>query len=102
MKNSAWENLNSAWLDMEPLGLTLDYSRIGLSQEFLKQHSTSIPKALASMKRLEAGEIANPDENRSVGHYWLRNPELSPSKEIRDEITTAKQRTIEFAKEVIS
>ncbi len=39
------------------------------------------------MDKLEKKEITNPDENRMVGHYWLRNPNLSPSSpEIRLEI----------------
>ena len=43
-------------------------------------------KALADMAALEAGAIANPDENRMVGHYWLRNPALVPAREIRKKI----------------
>ena len=39
-----------------------------------------------SQKALEGGAIANPDENRMVGHYWLRAPQLAPNQEIRDEI----------------
>jgi len=35
---------------------------------------------------LEAGAIANPDESRMVGHYWLRNPSLAPTPEIRQAI----------------
>jgi glucose-6-phosphate isomerase len=35
--------------------------------------------ALAAMAALEAGSIANPDEQRQVGHYWLRAPELAPA-----------------------
>jgi glucose-6-phosphate isomerase len=35
--------------------------------------------ALAAMTRLEAGAIANPDEQRAVGHYWLRDPERAPT-----------------------
>ena len=34
------------------------------------------------MDALEKGAIANPDENRMVGHYWLRDPELAPTPEI--------------------
>ena len=33
-------------------------------------------KAYAAMDALEKGAIANPDEKRMVGHYWLRAPEL--------------------------
>jgi glucose-6-phosphate isomerase len=35
--------------------------------------------AFAQMRDLEAGGIANADEQRQVGHYWLRAPELAPS-----------------------
>jgi glucose-6-phosphate isomerase len=43
-------------------------------------------QAFAAMDALEKGAIANPDEKRMVGHYWLRNPDLAPTPEIRDEI----------------
>ena len=38
------------------------------------------------MEELEKGALANPDENRMVGHYWLRAPELAPTPEIAEEI----------------
>lgn len=38
----------------------------------------SMEAALAEMRALEAGAVANPDEGRQVGHYWLRNPGLAP------------------------
>ena len=34
--------------------------------------------ALEAMEALEAGAIANPDEGRQVGHYWLRSPSKAP------------------------
>jgi len=37
------------------------------------------PACIAALQALEAGAIANPDEGRQVGHYWLRDPELAPS-----------------------
>jgi len=37
-------------------------------------------EAFARMQELEAGSIANPDENRMVGHYWLRNPSSLPPR----------------------
>jgi len=45
-----------------------------------------IQKAFAAMTDLERGAIANPDEKRMVGHYWLRNPVLAPTAAIRTEI----------------
>ena len=38
------------------------------------------------MRELEAGAIANPTEKRMVGHYWLRDPALAPTPELRTEI----------------
>ena len=38
-------------------------------------------------RRSRAGAIANPDEKRMVGHYWLRSPGLAPQPAIAAEIT---------------
>lgn len=42
--------------------------------------------AFEAMHALERGEIANPDEQRMVGHYWLRAPELAPQRGLRKAI----------------
>ncbi len=42
--------------------------------------------AVRRMAELEAGAIANPDEGRQVGHYWLRAPELAPDPQQRSAI----------------
>jgi glucose-6-phosphate isomerase len=38
------------------------------------------------MRELEAGALANPDEGRRVGHYWLRAPDLAPDPADRGQI----------------
>jgi glucose-6-phosphate isomerase len=48
------------------------------------------------MAALECGAIANRDEVRRVGHYWLRTPERAPSVEIRAEIEGAVQSITSF------
>ena len=53
--------------------------------------------AFAAMAALEAGAIANPDEQRRVGHYWLRAPELAPDAATRDEVVTTLARIHAFA-----
>jgi len=53
---------------------------------FLDQMAAPMQQALEAMDALERGAIANPDENRMVGHYWLRAPHLAPSAEIAAEI----------------
>lgn len=59
-------------------------------------------KAFSAMLALERGAIANPDEGRMVGHYWLRNPAKAPSPKIRVEIETTLKRIKAFAKDVHS
>ena len=53
------------------------------------------------MKELESGAIANPDEGRMVGHYWLRNSALAPA-ELRAEIDVGLEDVLKFAADVHS
>ncbi len=73
-----------------------DFSFVDFSSGYLESMAESISKALASMNELEGGAIANPDENRMVGHYWLRAPELAPDEELETSIvkTLAKVKTV--------
>ncbi len=52
------------------------------------------------MDGLERGAIANPDENRMVGHYWLRAPELAPNGDIRGQIARTVDAVEAFARDV--
>ncbi|KAA0895272.1 glucose-6-phosphate isomerase [Oryzomonas rubra] len=71
------------------LGLSLDISRMGFPEAFPDHMEPSMQRAFTAMKELEAGAVANPDEQRMVGHYWLRNAALAPTGEIRDQIASA-------------
>ncbi|WP_345783134.1 glucose-6-phosphate isomerase, partial [uncultured Akkermansia sp.] len=65
------------------LGISLDFSKLPLDDAFLSSMQGRIDKAFADMKALESGAIANPDEKRMVGHYWLRNSSLAPTPELK-------------------
>jgi glucose-6-phosphate isomerase len=52
------------------------------------------------MAALEAGGIANPDEGRRVGHYWLRAPELAPEATLSHAIEETVSRVKAFAADV--
>ncbi len=69
------------------LGFSLDLSRMDIPSSFYEEMSPKVEKAFADLSSLEAGEIANPDEGRMVGHYWLRDAELAPNAEIKAQIT---------------
>lgn len=68
------------------LGFYLDISRIGFDDSFIREIKPKFDRAFRDMTALESGAIANPDEQRMVGHYWLRNPDMAPTKEIKSEI----------------
>ena len=70
------------------LGLYLDISRMRFDNELVNTLTPKFTKAYKDIEALENGAIANPDENRMVGHYWLRNPDLAPV-EIKKEIIAA-------------
>ena len=54
------------------------------------------------MQALEDGAIANPDENRMVGHYWLRNAALAPTPAISDSIEDCLQTILSLTERVHS
>ncbi len=75
------------WLYFHPeLGIYLDISRMRFTPEFVESITPKFAQAFADMQSLESGAIANPDEGRMVGHYWLRDPELAPTAEICHDI----------------
>src|SRR5438093_6922735 len=81
-----WRRFQTCYSEFPSLGLALDLSRMNFSDDFFELMDGRLQRAFAAMADLERGGIANPDENRMVGHYWLRNPALAPSPEIRHEI----------------
>jgi glucose-6-phosphate isomerase len=88
-KLQRWERFQKYYKEFPTLGLAVDLSRMNVDDAFFAAMEPKVKKAFADMDALEAGAIANPDENRMVGHYWLRNPALAPTPEIRKEIEDA-------------
>ncbi len=95
-----WERFQKYYTPFPELGLALDLSRMNVDEAFFATMEPRIQKAFADMDRLEAGARANPDENRMVGHYWLRQPQLAPTPEIRGEIEAALKKIKVFAAKV--
>lgn len=84
------------------LGLYLDISRMGFDDAFVVTMKPKFDKAFKDMTALEAGAMANPDEHRMVGHYWLRNPDIAPTSELKQEIVETLQQIQTFVKKVQS
>jgi len=95
--SSLWQRFQNYFLRYDDLGFSIDISRMKFPEDFFGKMRGKIDKAFAAMRELEAGAIANPDENRMVGHYWLRNPALAPNAQLRADIEQTNQRIKQFA-----
>ena len=84
------------------MGITLDFSKLPLSESYVEEMKPLVERAFAEMAQLEGGAIANPDEGRMVGHYWLRNSALAPSAELKAKIDEPLHDLKAFAEEVKS
>ena len=96
----SWERYKKYFLGLDNLGFGLDVSRVDFDDAYLASMEGKMREAFAAMAALEGGAIANPDENRMVGHYWLRTPELAPNAEIKNEIKDTVAKIKNFAKKV--
>ena len=97
---SSFDHYSTSLLRYSDIGFTLDLSRMDIAKDFSATMASKIEKAFEDLTKLEAGEIANPDEGRMVGHYWLRNPELAPTEEIKKQITEPLDAIKKFAAQV--
>lgn len=97
-----WSRFQKTYCRVSAVELSLDLSRMGLDDGFLDRMKPALDKAFAAMDELEKGAVANPDENRMVGHYWLRAPEIAPNKHLTAEISNMLASVGEFAQKVHS
>lgn len=81
-----WERYRQYLCTAPEIGLQVDISRMMFDEGYLERMTGPMDRALAAMEELEGGAKANVDEDRMVGHYWLRAPELAPTDSIRGDI----------------
>ena len=100
MSKELWARYREHLNVNEAIGVTVDISRMNFAPDFLAKMEAPMQRAFAAMDALEAGAIANPDEQRMVGHYWLRAPERAPAPEIAAEIRATVAAIKRFAADV--
>lgn len=100
--SNTWARFLNDFREYPSLGMSLDTSRVDWPERFLETMKPKIAAAFDSMAQLEQGAIANPDENRMVGHYWLRAPELAPDADIKIAIESTLDRIKSFANSIHS
>ena len=82
----SWQRFQEHHYPFPTLDFAIDISRMAFPDGFLGEMQPKVDKAVADMQALESGAIANPDENRQVGHFWLRAPELAPDEDTANSI----------------
>ena len=91
-----WERYKKDLCEVPSIGLLLDVSRMNFPPDFFQRMEPEMQRAYHAMDALESGAIANTDENRMVGHYWLRSPERAPSPDLTREIKDTVQAIKDF------
>src|SRR4051812_2492264 len=95
-----WQRYQQHLFADDALGLWVDVSRMTFDDGFFQKMEPRLQQAYAAMRQLEQGAIANPDEGRMVGHYWLRAPKLAPRPELTREIEVTYAAVKAFAADV--
>jgi glucose-6-phosphate isomerase len=95
-----WNHFNQCQYRDRELGISLDYAWMAGGAACLRDLEDRLQQAYGAMSALESGAIANPDEQRMVGHYWLRDSKLAPDPAITAEIDHALAAVEEFARGV--
>ena len=99
--SSQWERFcELLWFDQE-LGIWLDISRMDINSNDLDSFKPKFDEAFEKLNELESGSIANLDENRKVGHYWLRNSDIAPTAQIANNIESEVESISKFGKNIL-
>ncbi|MCK4658917.1 MAG: glucose-6-phosphate isomerase [Phycisphaerae bacterium] len=102
-KPHLWERYKQYLCICPHTGLRLDVSRMLFADGYIERMAAEqMGKVFREMEALETGAIANPDEGRMVGHYWLRNPGCAPNPELAADIADTLGQIKTFAGEVHS
>ena len=95
-----WDRYRHNLIDLPEMGFRLDCSRMDLPDSVFDTMSDAFRKAFDAMDALEAGERVNVDEDRSVGHYWLRAPQRAPQPAMTESILETRREVATFASQI--
>ncbi len=102
INNDQWNRYCDLLFFDKEIDLWLDISRMKFIKNDLDNLLDRYKKAFFSLNELENGAISNKDEQRQVGHYWLRNPDIAPNDEIAQSIKTEISDIDQFGKLILS
>ena len=96
----SWQTYQQSLVRYPQHGFSLDLSLMDIAPGHADALAPRIEKAFADLAAVESGAIANPDEGRMVGHYWLRNAALAPTEELRRAVTEPLSALKQFAEQI--
>jgi glucose-6-phosphate isomerase len=99
-QEAQWNRFLTHLCTMPTLNMSVDISRMNFPDDYFLAMEPLAQSALEQMQALEGGSIANPDEERMVGHYWLRAPRLAPDSSIEKAIVEMNEAVRRFAADV--
>jgi glucose-6-phosphate isomerase len=97
-----WQRYQDWLYYNEDLEFYLDISRMGFDDAFVTEMMPKFTKAFQDLTALEKGAIANPDEGRMVGHYWLRNADIAPDESLKKDIRETLDQIKTFTQKIHS
>ena len=92
----SFRDFSSQFIRYSDIGFSLDCPVIEGDAEFEQVKE----RVLKDMLNLERGAIVNPDEDRRVGHFWLRNPDLAPDEDTRNYIQESIEKVKYFSENI--
>lgn len=95
-----WRRYKQHLCSSAKVGLSLDISRMKFADDFFRRMEPAMQAAFENMRELEQGAIANPDEGRMVGHYWLRAAGYAPDEALTETIEKTVKQVAEFAQQI--
>jgi len=96
-----WKKFSKYLWFNDELNIWIDISKINFVEEDFEAINQKFVNVFKALDQIENGSIANIDEDRQVGHYWLRNSAIAPNPIIKNKIDNEISSIKEFGKEIL-
>ena len=97
-----WEKFSKYLWFSNDLNMWMDISKVAFNETQINEISNKFEYIFNESQKLEDGEIANIDENRQVGHYWLRNSNITPDNNIKNVIDNEIKEIDKFCSKILN
>jgi len=96
-----WKKFSSYLWFSDELKIWLDISKINFIEKDFEAINRKYVNVFNAVDELENGAIANIDENRQVGHYWLRNSSIAPNHIVKNKIDNEISSIKKFGNDIL-